>query len=121
MSRKEITLIKNNDNRDWTDLKWVNEFYEFLQGNVPEGITTRPKIKLTKKQAFSIIWYLQEKFPVIPDHIEQCYTCGELYDSYSQGHHSEVTGKFYCNEGCEPHGLYEREQRAEKRKLRKKL
>lgn len=121
MSRKEITLIKNNDKRDWTDLEWVNEFYEFLQGNVPEGITTRPKIKLTKNQAFSIIWYLQEKFSVIPDHIEQCDVCGNLYDSWSQGHHSELTNKFYCNQGCEPRGLEEREQRAEKRKLKQTL
>lgn len=116
MKEKEIHLLKNNDDRDWEDIEWINEFYQFLQGELPEGISVRPKIKLSKKQAFSIIWFLQEKFPLLPDHIEQCSECGELYDSHSQGHHSELTGKFYCNESCEPAGLYEREQRHERRK-----
>jgi hypothetical protein len=112
----EIRLLKNNDNREWSDLEWVNEFYGFLQGELPEGIGMKNRPKLSKKLAFNIIWYLQEKFSLLPDHIEQCDTCGELYDEYSQGHHSELTGKNYCCEDCEPPRLYEREQRWEKRK-----
>lgn len=102
---KEIKLLKNNDKKELTDVEWVQAFYYFLQQQ-----------KLSKKKAFSIIYYLQEYFPLLPDHIEQCDVCGELYDSYSQGHHSDLTGKFYCSEYCEPTGLYEREQRWEKRK-----
>jgi hypothetical protein len=103
---KKIRLLKNNDNMELSDFEWARKVYEFLQDN----------IKLSKKKAFQIIYYLQEHFPVIPDHIEQCSICGELYDSYSQGHHSELTGKFYCSEYCEPTGLHKREERAEKRK-----
>jgi hypothetical protein len=36
--KDRITLIKNNDKRDDSDLDWVTEFYEFLKGNLPEGI-----------------------------------------------------------------------------------
>jgi hypothetical protein len=117
MAQKEIKLLKNNEDRDWADLEWINEFYQFLQGELPEGIGMKHhKPRLTQKQAFNIIWFLQEKFPILPDQIEQCDTCGELYESYSQGHHSELTGKNYCCESCEPPRLYEREQRWEKRK-----
>jgi hypothetical protein len=115
---KEIKLLKNNDERDWEDIEWIEEFYRFLKGEIPDGIqlTKRHQVKLSAEQANTIIWYLQEHFPILPDHIEQCSVCGSYYDSYAQGHHSELTGKFYCNEGCEPPRLYEREQRWEKRK-----
>lgn len=111
---KELKLLKNNDNRELPDIEWVNEFYKYLQGDQPEGQAFK-KFKLSKKQAFAIIWYLQEHFPLIPDHIEQCSVCGELFDSWATGHHSELTGKHYCSEYCEPPGLYEKEQRAEER------
>ena len=102
---KEINLIKNNEKKDLTDVEWVQEFNFYL----------KDKLKLTASKAFSIIYYLQEHLSVFPDHIEKCNTCGELYDSYSQGHYSDLTGKFYCCEGCEPPRLYEREQKWEKR------
>jgi hypothetical protein len=102
---KEIKLIKNSDEKDFSDLEWLTEFYEYLKENE----------KLSKSKAFSIIYYLQEHLPIFPDHIEQCNICGELYDSYASGHHSELTGKNYCSESCEPYGLYEREERAAKK------
>jgi hypothetical protein len=115
--RNEITLIKNNDKKDWSDLEWVQEFYEFLKGNSPESINEgKPLVKLSPNKAFNIIWYLQEHFALLPDTIEQCSVCKELYDSNSQGHHSDLTNKFYCSESCEPNRLYEREQKAEAKK-----
>jgi hypothetical protein len=101
----KIHLLKNNDDLKLSDVEWANKVYYFLLDD----------LKLSKRKAFQIIYYLQEHFPVIPDHIEQCSKCGELYDSWSQGHHSELTEKFYCSQSCEPTGLYEREERAEKR------
>jgi hypothetical protein len=102
---KQIKLLKNNEEKDLTDIEWVTNFYEFLKEK-----------RLSEKKAFDIIYYLQEHLCIIPDHIEQCNVCGELYDSYSTGHHSELTGKHYCSESCEPYGLYEKEKRAAKRK-----
>jgi hypothetical protein len=102
MHKKEIKLIKNNQNRDWEDIEWVREFYEFLQGNVPEGIQLGKGggPRLSKKKAFSVIWYLQEHFPLLPDQIEQCSVCGDLYNSYSEGYYSDVNEKGYCS-GCD--------------------
>ena len=31
----EIKLLKNNDKRADSDLEWIQEFYMFLQGEVP--------------------------------------------------------------------------------------
>jgi hypothetical protein len=96
---KEIHLIKNNDKRDWSDFEWIEEFYQFLQGNVPERITLGRghSVKLRPKQAMAIIWYLQEHFPVFPDFIERCSVCDQLYDSNREGYYSEKRGKHYCS------------------------
>lgn len=105
MSNK-IKPLRNNDENVLSDIELIYGLYNYLQ----------EELKLPKKRAFSVIWYLQEQLPLLPDHIEQCSVCGELYDSYAQGHHSELTGKFYCSESCEPPRLYEREQRWEIKK-----
>jgi hypothetical protein len=117
---KEITLVKNNQNRDWTDLEWIKEFYEFMQGDMPEGISLGKggNPKLSKEKAFSIIWYLQEHFSILPDHIEKCSECGELYDSHSSGYHSELKGKFFCD-GCFPPFLDEREDKIMERRFKR--
>lgn len=116
-----LKLLKNNLDRKWEDVEWVQEFYDFLTGKeVPDNIVIGRghQPKLTPAKANTIIWYLQEHLSVIPDHIEQCHTCKEWYNSYSQGHYSELTGRCYCNEGCEPRGLYEREQKFEQRQIK---
>jgi hypothetical protein len=105
VTQKEIKLQKNNDNLDLTDVEWIDMFYNFLQD----------EMKLSPNKAFRTIYYLQEHVPVFPDHIEQCHTCKRLYNSWSQGHHSEMLGRNYCSEGCEPDGLYDKEQRWEKK------
>lgn len=116
---KQIKLLKNNDNRTDTDLEWVDEFYHFLQGISPENINDgKPMVKLPKQKAFNIIWYLQEHFPLLPDTIEQCSFCKDLYDSYSSGYHSELTGKFYCD-SCFPPFLDDKEQRILEKQYKK--
>lgn len=99
---KEIKLLKNNNQRDWSDLEWINEFYAFLQGENPDGIETARgyRVKLSQNKAFAIIWYLQEHFPIFPDQIERCCICGDLYDSYASGYSCEVNDKQYCS-GCD--------------------
>lgn len=97
----EIKLLKNNDNRKDSDLEWVREFYDFLQGDLPESISIGKghKPKMSSKKAMSIIWYLQEHFPVLPDKIERCSYCEGLYNSWSQGGYWESKMKHFCD-GC---------------------
>ena len=84
--KNEIQLLKNNDHIVQADVEWISGFYEYLQ----------EKERLNKTKAFRIIYYLQEHLPILPDHIEKCDRCGDLYDSDSEGYHSEKRGKFYC-------------------------
>ncbi len=93
---RRIKLLKNNDNRNCSDTEWIQEFSDFLQGVVPEGIECTP-LNLTPKQAKIIIWYLQEHFPILPDDIEMCSECNKIYDSRLEGFYSEKEGKFYCD------------------------
>ena len=94
----EIKILKNSSERDWDDIEWIEEFYRFLQGELPEGIHIGRghKVKLSEKKAFAIIWYLQEHFSILPDHIERCDTCGELFDDWNEGIYWETKGKNYC-------------------------
>jgi len=100
-----LQLLHNNADRDWSDLEWVDDFYRFLQGEIPEKITMQDPLSLTAKQAFSIIWYLQEHFPLIPDTIERCVDCGVLFNSDSEGDHHEELGNF-CD-SCYSQAIYD--------------
>lgn len=57
MNNNEIKLQKNNSNRDWSDLEWIQEFHSFLQGDIPEGISLGDeyKVKLTPEQSNTVI------------------------------------------------------------------
>ena len=118
----KIKLLKENYNtKNNDDLQWVNEFYDFLRGQYPENIqfSKGSGIKLSSNKAFSIIYYLQEHFPLLPDYIEQCSQCKLLYNQNSSGYHSELTQKFYCD-ACFPPFLDEREDRILQRRYNKK-
>jgi len=41
-------------------------------------------LALSSRQAFSIIYFYQERLYTIPDHFEQCHTCLELYDTWQE-------------------------------------
>lgn len=94
-----IKLLKNNQNRSWQDMQWIEEFDRFLQGELPEGMSMARghKPNLTKKKAMAIIWYLQEHLPVLPDTIERCYCCGELFDSSREGLYWQTKYRHYCD------------------------
>lgn len=87
--------------KEWVDLEWIDEFYKFLQGEVPGEINIGRghQPKLSEKKANTIIWYLQEHMRILPDNVERCDTCGSLYDMNSEGLYWESKGKCYCD-GC---------------------
>lgn len=70
---------------DEIPIEKVEELYEFLQGEVPEPISMKKPPHLSEQMAFKIIWFLQERMHILPDHIERCKTCGRLYDTYNEG------------------------------------
>ena len=99
---KNIIFQDNNHEldevrKDWDAFEWIDEFYRFLQGETPEGMQCGKggQPKLSEKKAFSIIWYLQEHMRILPDNIERCDICGELFDDWSEGIYWETKGKHY--------------------------
>jgi len=65
----------------------VEEFYDFLQKkSVPKGYKLKHKPKLTARQAFAVIYVLQEFLQVLPDNIEKCDKCGVLFDRDREGY-----------------------------------
>ena len=105
----EIELIKA-DYIDNIPIETVEELYSFLQGNIPEGLTLVAAPKLSKEQAFSIIYYLQEVAQLLPEKYEKCKICGRIYDSENEGQFiDEDTEGNYCESDygnycydCEP-------------------
>ncbi len=66
-------------------LEQVDEFYRFLQGELPKEIEMKTRPKLSERKAFHVIWYLQEHLRIFPDKFERCCRCGVLYDIREQG------------------------------------
>jgi len=75
---------KHNRYVDFRDR--IDVFYKYLKGEeLPEGVTCKmPKLK--PDIAFSVIWFLQEILHVLPDNIEQCDGCKELFDTDREGY-----------------------------------
>lgn len=66
----------------------VEEFFEMLKGgSLPNGIAMENQPELNHEQAFSVIWFLQEHFKVLPDHIEMCVLCKDLFDAHCGGNY----------------------------------
>lgn len=83
-------------------LKTVEEFYKLLtEHEVPEGYRM-PDLppKMTGKQAFALIWYLQEGPRVLPDHIEYCESCDCLGDSWSESFEYVKSKEMRLCESC---------------------
>lgn len=69
-----------------THLETVSELFDLLtKHEAPEGwkMDNLPP-KMTGRQAFTLIWYLQEGPRCLPDHIEHCDACDHLGDSHGE-------------------------------------
>ena len=73
--------------REKDDLERTEELFQFLQGKIPAGYRIRKSHmpKLTADQAWTAIWYLGNQYWQVPDFIERCGVCGDLYDSQREG------------------------------------
>ena len=101
------------DDRDQLDR--VQELFDFLTGTLPEGygVSDDNMPTLTPDQAWTVIWYLGNQYWQVPDYIERCGVCGNLYDSERGGTHTEAGPPYQFCENCqhlspeneqEPHG-----------------
>ena len=100
---------------DEVTLERVQEFFDLLtQGKPPKGVEIPRWRNLSRRQAFSVIWFLQERMNLLPDRFEWCKKCGGLFDA-SEGGHTGVAGR-WC-EGCLPDWdeVADMERRAEQR------
>ena len=86
----------------------VSELMEILTtGEPPEGfhMDDMPPA-MTREQAFSIVYLLQEKFAVIVDHIEMCEVCGNIFDTWEGENIIGWTGEL--DEFYHDHGVTEK-------------
>ncbi|GAG27329.1 unnamed protein product, partial [marine sediment metagenome] len=83
-------------------LEQTQELYQFLQGELPEGFMLKTPPKLSGKMAFTIIYVLQEKFKLIPDHFEHCERCDVVFDMDFGGDHFDDPGINLCD-SCVSH------------------
>lgn len=71
--------------RDAITIKEVDKFYRFLQGELPSELHMTRHPHMSPRQAYRVIYYLQEIMGILPDTYERCCTCGDLYDSMNEG------------------------------------
>lgn len=87
----EIIMVEKNE------LEYVKKLFRFLKGSDDFNLNIREleKPKLSPEQAWTVIYVLQEiREPGIhnlPDTIEMCSQCNELYDSDNEGQHIDET------------------------------
>ena len=111
---------ENSEKGDLTDnyvsiCDKVNELFKYLTDEeIPEGVVVNSRPKLSPNKAWSLIWFLQEVTRCLPDYIERCDVCGQLYDSEQEGfqldNQYELKGKTlpkrywgsYCSGSCAP-------------------
>lgn len=80
-------------------IEQAQELMNFLtEGRVPDGyILTKHPPGMSPKQAFSVLYLLQERYGVISDSFELCSSCGYLFDSNPGGHMPETGAKSFCD------------------------
>lgn len=65
----------------------VQELMDFLTGTVPDGFHINDPPNLSSSLAFVIIWFLQERYGIIPDHFEKCDGCDVIFDTHCSGYY----------------------------------
>ena len=85
------------------DLTKAEELFAFLQGDIPDGykIAAEHIPRLTADQAWTVIWYLGNQYWRVPDTIERCDVCGELFDSNCEGGYTEEGPPYHFCEACD--------------------
>lgn len=78
------------------NLEQLQEFFRFLMKNEqPDEWCMTPHPEMDERQAFGIIYFLQERLHIIPDNFELCADCLELFDDHHGGTR-QVDGAQVC-------------------------
>ena len=105
------------------ELEQIQAFMDMLTGeSLPDGMIMARQPHLSRQEAFSVVWFLQEHLRVLPDHYEICHVCAELFDARRGGYSVDGTdnpdewhqdigvtkemlkqhdGAMFCSEQCE--------------------
>lgn len=72
-------------------LEQVEEFMQMLTGgDLSDGMRMPDQPQLTDRQAFSVVYYLQERLHLVPDNFEQCEFCKGIFDVDCSGHYIDT-------------------------------
>lgn len=98
-----------------SELERVEGLFSFLQGTCPEGCKIPPSHlpKLTPDQAWTVVWWLGSEYWKVPDYVERCDVCGDLYNSHKEGDCLDF-GKspyHFCG-SCEEGEVYAKKRRS---------
>jgi hypothetical protein len=93
-----IVDVSDFDNEMW--IQKLNELFDFLTGaGLPEGVRCKMP-KLTKSNAMTVIWFLQEITGIIPDNYDVCAVHGDI-ENTDEMFYFELNNKFYCASGMD--------------------
>lgn len=68
------------------EIEQFEELMDMLTGKkLPEGMIMQHRPQLSRREAFSVIWFLQEHLNILPTNIEQCKICEGLFDYHCGG------------------------------------
>lgn len=84
---KPVNPKDHRKNERIGEMKDIEGFYEFLQKDCG----------LKADVAFSVIYFLQETLPLIPDSIERCNDCDDIFDSDKEGQYCDECGHHHCD------------------------
>ena len=80
-------------------LEQVKELYDMLKGEkLPEGYYMLKLPDLSARDAFAVIWFIQERLRIIPDKYEKCEACDEIYDDEADGCVEMIVAEEYNDE-----------------------
>lgn len=84
------------------EIERVEQLFAFLQGHLPEGYKYEESRipRLTKEQAWTVIHFVQEMHWQIPDTIERCDVCGDLFHSECEGYYTEEGPPYHYCDPC---------------------
>lgn len=82
------------------------ELWKFLtDGEIPEGVHIPDWQPVSRKQATSILWLLQEHYQLMADNFDVCDECEEPFDCDAESYEATSVGTF-CSDCKRQYGTY---------------